>query len=127
MRGQSYPPELNHRAMILRKRGILYICEGAKYPAARQLGFANTDPRMIRFFVLLLRQHQPQAIGESVLEAGTHEDQDTTDAFHGVLADGDVPSYEFTVLKELVEQEGIEPSNLRNAIAALSQLSYCPQ
>ena len=26
----------------------------------------------------------------------------------------------------MVEQEGIEPSNLRNAIAALSQLSYCP-
>lgn len=34
---------------------ILYICEGAKYPSARQLGFGNSDPRMIRFFLQLLR------------------------------------------------------------------------
>ena len=39
--------------------GLLYICEGGKYPATRGLSFANTDPRMIRLFLLLLRQHFP--------------------------------------------------------------------
>jgi len=37
--------------------GMLYICEGGRYPATRHLAFANTDPRMIRFFLLLLRRY----------------------------------------------------------------------
>ncbi len=34
---------------------VLYVCEGSKYPSARQLGFGNSDPRMIQFFLYLLR------------------------------------------------------------------------
>ena len=34
---------------------VMYSCEGAKYPSARCLGFGNSDPRMIRFFLHLLR------------------------------------------------------------------------
>ena len=34
---------------------VLYACEGSKYPSARMLGFANSDPRMIRLFLSLLR------------------------------------------------------------------------
>lgn len=37
--------------------GVLYLCEGAKYPATRHLVFANSDPRMIRLFLTLLRQN----------------------------------------------------------------------
>lgn len=37
--------------------GLLYICEGGKYPSTRHRSFGNTDPRMIRFFLLLLRRH----------------------------------------------------------------------
>jgi len=39
--------------------GLLYICEGSKYPTSRFLSFGNTDSRMIRLFLLLLRQHFP--------------------------------------------------------------------
>ena len=34
---------------------VMYSCEGTKYPSARSLGFGNSDPRMIRFFLHLLR------------------------------------------------------------------------
>lgn len=37
--------------------GVLYICEGSKYPAGRQLGFGNSDPRIIRAFLRLLREN----------------------------------------------------------------------
>jgi hypothetical protein len=37
--------------------GILYLCEGAKYPATRQLIFGNSDPRMIKSFLGLLRKN----------------------------------------------------------------------
>jgi len=37
--------------------GVLYICEGAKYPSSRQLVFANSDPRMIKLFLDLLRKN----------------------------------------------------------------------
>ncbi len=33
----------------------LYACEGSKYPSARMLGFGNSDPQIIRFFLNLLR------------------------------------------------------------------------
>ncbi len=35
--------------------GILYACEGAKYPATRGLVFTNSDPAMIIFFLNLIR------------------------------------------------------------------------
>ena len=37
--------------------GIMYLCEGGKYPASRQLLFGNTDPGMIQAFLTLLRQY----------------------------------------------------------------------
>lgn len=36
---------------------VMYSCEGSKYPATRFLGFANSDPRIIRLFLHLLRTH----------------------------------------------------------------------
>ena len=36
--------------------GLLYLCEGAKYPASRFLYFGNSDPRLICFFLTLLKQ-----------------------------------------------------------------------
>ena len=45
--------------------GLLYICEGAKYPTTQGVGFANTDPRMIACFLNLLRREF--AIDESKL------------------------------------------------------------
>lgn len=35
--------------------GLLYLCEGAKYPSTRCLIFSNTDPVMIRYFLNVLR------------------------------------------------------------------------
>ena len=35
--------------------GILYLCEGAKYPSTRCLVFGNSDPWIIRCFINLLR------------------------------------------------------------------------
>ncbi|MBL7071642.1 MAG: hypothetical protein ISS26_05690 [Candidatus Omnitrophica bacterium] len=37
--------------------GTLYLCEGAKYPASRHLVFGNSDPRMIKLFLKLLRDN----------------------------------------------------------------------
>lgn len=36
--------------------GILYLCEGAKYPASRFLHFGNSDSKIIHFFINLLRK-----------------------------------------------------------------------
>ena len=36
--------------------GLLYLCEGAKYPASRFLYFGNSDPKLIYFFITLLRK-----------------------------------------------------------------------
>lgn len=36
--------------------GLLYLCEGAKYPASRFLYFGNSDPKLIYFFINLLRK-----------------------------------------------------------------------
>lgn len=35
--------------------GLLYLCEGAKYPSTRCLIFGNSDPTMIRCFLNLLK------------------------------------------------------------------------
>ena len=37
--------------------GILYVCEGSKYPTTRCLSFANSDPKMIKFFLSMLRKY----------------------------------------------------------------------
>lgn len=36
--------------------GLLYLCEGGKYPSSRFLHFANSDPKLIYFFITLLRR-----------------------------------------------------------------------
>jgi len=36
--------------------GLLYLCEGGKYPASRFLHFGNTNPKLIYFFITLLRK-----------------------------------------------------------------------
>lgn len=45
--------------------GLLYLCEGAKYPATRYLSFGNSDPKIIFSFLSLLRKHY--SIDESKL------------------------------------------------------------
>jgi hypothetical protein len=37
--------------------GLLYLCEGAKYPSTRYLKLANSDPNVICFFINTLRKH----------------------------------------------------------------------
>jgi len=39
--------------------GVLYLCEGAKYPSSKQMIFGSTDPRMIKTFLCLLRNNFP--------------------------------------------------------------------
>ncbi len=37
--------------------GILYLCEGEKYPKSRHLAFVNSDPKIIILFLTLLRKY----------------------------------------------------------------------
>lgn len=37
--------------------GLLYLCEGAKYPSSRYLYFGNSNPKIIYFFITLLRKY----------------------------------------------------------------------
>lgn len=37
--------------------GILYICEGGKYPNTRHLHFSNSDYKIINLFLILLRKY----------------------------------------------------------------------
>jgi hypothetical protein len=37
--------------------GVLYLCEGAKYPSTRGLIFVNSDPNVIAFFLASLRKY----------------------------------------------------------------------
>ncbi len=37
--------------------GVLYLCEGAKYPSSKQMIFGSTDPRLIKTFLCLLRNN----------------------------------------------------------------------
>lgn len=37
--------------------GILYLCEGAKYPSSRRLELINSDPQLIYFFITSLRKY----------------------------------------------------------------------
>ncbi len=36
--------------------GVLYLCEGAKYPSSRYLYFGNSNPNMVSAFLFLLRK-----------------------------------------------------------------------
>lgn len=36
--------------------GLLYLCEGAKYPSSRYLHLGNSDPKIISFFINTLRK-----------------------------------------------------------------------
>lgn len=36
--------------------GVMYMCEGRKYPASKQFSFGNSDPNVIRTFLTLLRK-----------------------------------------------------------------------
>jgi len=36
--------------------GLLYLCEGSKYPSTRCLMFGNTDPAIIRYFLKLFKK-----------------------------------------------------------------------
>ena len=36
--------------------GVMYLCEGGKYPSTQQVMFGNTDPAMVRAFLSLLRE-----------------------------------------------------------------------
>lgn len=79
-RGRPFALEANRRKLETWKRGVreraasmvqgvnltlrwqrilcamIYLCEGCRYPSSRCLGFANSDPRMIRCFLHLLRR-----------------------------------------------------------------------
>ncbi len=37
--------------------GILYLCEGAKYPSSQSMTFGNSDPEIIKTFLGLLRKY----------------------------------------------------------------------
>ncbi len=37
--------------------GVLYLCEGEKYPKSRHLAFVNSDPMVIKLFLELLRRY----------------------------------------------------------------------
>jgi hypothetical protein len=37
--------------------GLLYLCEGAKYPSSKQLIFGSSDPKLIKVFLELLRNN----------------------------------------------------------------------
>lgn len=37
--------------------GLLYVCEGGRYPGSRHMTFANSNPAMIEAFLRLLRRH----------------------------------------------------------------------
>ena len=39
--------------------GMMYLCEGSKYPSSQNVMFGNTDPTMIRTFLTLLRSYYP--------------------------------------------------------------------
>ena len=58
--------------------GVMYLCEGGKYPTSNHLIFGNTDPGMVKTFLTLLRQHYP--IDERKLRARVMHrwDQDGT-------------------------------------------------
>lgn len=153
--------------------GVMYLCEGAKYPSSRQLGFSNTDPRIIRTFLNMLRRnyhidehklhvrvmHRWDQDGEALKRYWSATTRIPLKQFYPSYADkrtkgnptgrptykgvccvqyGDTAiQYELQAIGEsilrdavmerkTVEQRGIEPRNLLDAIEALSQLSYCP-
>ncbi len=59
--------------------GILYLCEGAKYPASRFLHFGNSDPKLIYFFINLLRKTYNISEDKLRFSIGYRCDQDFED------------------------------------------------
>jgi hypothetical protein len=55
--------------------GLLYLCEGAKYPASRFLHFGNSDSKIICFFINLLRKTYPIDEDKLRLSIGYRYDQ----------------------------------------------------
>lgn len=53
----KYFAELAHKNIEASKLicGLLYLCEGSKYPSTKCLVFGNSDPEIIRCFINLLR------------------------------------------------------------------------
>ncbi len=37
--------------------GLLYLCEGSKYPSSKAMFFGNSDPEIIKSFLILLRRY----------------------------------------------------------------------
>ncbi len=74
---------------------VLYICEGAKYPSTRALRFGNSDPRMIRAFIQLLRHYF--AIDERKLrgEVGHRYDQSQESLIHFWSKVTEIPENQF--------------------------------
>ncbi len=57
-RTEKFKTILNKKSDIAKLLcGVLYLCEGAKYPSSRQLIFGSTDSKTIRTFLCLLRNN----------------------------------------------------------------------
>jgi len=57
-RTEKFRTILNKKGNIAKLMcGLLYLCEGAKYPSSKQLIFGNSDPRTIKIFLSLLREN----------------------------------------------------------------------
>jgi hypothetical protein len=56
--------------------GLLYLCEGAKYPSSRFLHFGNSDSKVINFFINLLRKSYPIDEDKLRFSIGYRYDQD---------------------------------------------------
>lgn len=60
----------------------LYWCEGSKYPSFRGIKFGNSDPRMIKLFLTLLRLCYPVDEGKFRLTVQCRADQKLTFLSH---------------------------------------------
>ena len=58
--------------------GVLYLCEGAKYPSSRYLHFGNADPAVIATFITLLRKYFNIDEAKLRFDVGYRWDQDYT-------------------------------------------------
>lgn len=56
--------------------GILYLCEGARYPSSRYLYFGNSNPIMVSAFLSLLRNHYHIDENKLRFDIGYRWDQD---------------------------------------------------
>lgn len=56
--------------------GLLYLCEGAKYPSSRYLYFGNSDPNIVSAFLALLRKYYNIDEGKLRFDIAYRWDQD---------------------------------------------------